>query len=303
MWVMLLTPQIACLVVGSPTSSASSCRTATSCSASAGHSRNQSIYVQLIKPAAHQHQAGILSISSSIEFCCSQLHCASLSHQIDDVRVLPCRFVGQQMALMSVFMQAMHRTTNFGIGQVRTRQNCTVIGPNRHWLLEAQYKKADVLAETQRYYQELNAPPPGGKANSISPTNVTDAIHGSEQLFWIPSTWSLMLDRKITNSLTLMTVSGIRLPSSNASGTPSWARPLGQTPNELLRYMPSGKHCQRSRTSGGKACSLPHHTRNGEKVVRPGNMRQRRLKASPAGEMHSMTWRLALTLLRKKLYS
>ena len=104
MWVMLLTPQIACLVVGSPTSSASSCRTATSCSASAGHSRNQSIYVQLIKPAAHQHQAVIISISSSIEFCCSQLQCASLSHhQIDDVRVLPCRFVSQQMALMSVF--------------------------------------------------------------------------------------------------------------------------------------------------------------------------------------------------------
>ncbi len=233
MWVMLLTPQIACLVVGSPTSSASSCRTATSCSASAGHSRNQSIYVQLIKPAAHQHQAGILSISSSIEFCCSQLHCASLSHQIDDVRVLPCRFVGQQMALMSVFMQAMHRTTNFGIGQVRTRQNCTVIGPNRHWLLEAQYKKADVLAETQRYYQELNAPPPGGKSQQYLP----DQCHRCYPWIGTDALDTFHLESHVgqenTNSLTLMTISGIRLPSSNASGTPSWARPLGQTRSQM----------------------------------------------------------------------
>ena len=98
---------------------------------------------------------------------------------------------------------------------------------------QVMYKKADVLAETQRYYQELNAPPPGGKCQQYLPDQChrcypwigTDAL----DTFHLES----HIGQKNTNSLILMTISGIRLPSSNASGTPSWARPLGQTRSQM----------------------------------------------------------------------
>ncbi|KAK9864355.1 hypothetical protein WJX84_000572 [Apatococcus fuscideae] len=116
---------------------------------------------------------------------------------------------------------------------------------------QVMYKQADVLAETQRYYQELNAPPPGGKCQQYLPdqchrcypwirTDALDTFHleshiGQKKYKFIN------LDDHIRDQTAFQQC----LRNTKLGKAPGPA----QVPNELLRYMPlhAGANCDARR--------------------------------------------------------